>query len=94
MDKEAEKQQEDVLKRESLLNNAWRERAYEKLAVTPVSLMVWCFVMTLSETDFKDRSHIDICLIRIGRGFNLYSTSCTVQLLHVRLLVSCSRALC
>jgi hypothetical protein len=36
-DKEAEKQQEDVLKRESLLNNAWRERAYEKLAVTPVS---------------------------------------------------------
>jgi hypothetical protein len=34
---ETEKQQEDVLKRESLLNNAWRERAYEKLAVTPVS---------------------------------------------------------
>jgi DNA-binding winged helix-turn-helix (wHTH) protein len=33
---EAEKEQEDVLKRESLLNNAWRERAYEKLAVTPV----------------------------------------------------------
>jgi hypothetical protein len=36
-DKETEKQQGDVLKRESLLNNAWRERAYEKLAVTPVS---------------------------------------------------------
>lgn len=35
-DKEAE--QADVLKRESLLNNAWRERAYEKLAVTPVRL--------------------------------------------------------
>ena len=39
-DKEAE--QADVLKRESLLNNAWRERAYEKLAVTPVRL---CFVI-------------------------------------------------
>jgi hypothetical protein len=36
-DTEAEKEQEDVLKRESLLNNAWRERAYEKLAITPVS---------------------------------------------------------
>jgi len=39
-DKEAE--QADMLKRESLLNNAWRERAYEKLAVTPVRL---CFVI-------------------------------------------------
>lgn len=34
-DKDTE-QQEDVSKRESLLNNAWRERAFEKLATTPV----------------------------------------------------------
>ncbi|KAG9669661.1 hypothetical protein KCU95_g349, partial [Aureobasidium melanogenum] len=33
-DKDAE-QQEDGSKRESLLNNAWRERAFEKLATTP-----------------------------------------------------------
>jgi hypothetical protein len=35
-DKDAE-QQEDGSKRESLLNNAWRERAFEKLATTPVN---------------------------------------------------------
>jgi hypothetical protein len=67
-------------RRERLVNSAWRERAFEKLADTPVSRVISNQVQQLS---LKDRSHIDRSWILTFAGFSPSSISSIGQHSHV-----------
>lgn len=74
-------------RKERLINNAWRERAFEQLATIPVSVFpglyageTWSLI-----TVFRSRSIISS--IHTGAGSNHYSISCIGQHLPVSVKV-------
>ena len=67
-------------RRERLVNSAWRERAFEKIADTPVSSFISSQVLRLRP---GNRSHIGHSWIPTFAGFNPCSISSTGQRSHV-----------
>ena len=67
-------------RRERLVNSAWRERAFEKLADTPVRRVISSQVLRLSP---RNRSHIVRSWTPTFAGSSHYSISSTGQRSHV-----------
>jgi hypothetical protein len=69
-------------RKERLINNAWRERAFEQLAAMPVGGLL---VLPENEAHYDfGRNHSNIFLTLTGAGFSRFSTSFTDLRLLVR----------
>lgn len=78
---ESDQTDQDVdARRERLVNSAWRERAFEKLADTPVGRFYPSKVLRLNP---RNRSHIDHSWTPTFAGSSPCSTSSTGPRLHV-----------